>query len=305
MAKKNGSAFDSLLETFGSDDDRKVFEDLAAKNPAVREYGLRQDEFSRRLDEFKGRDEYVKKWEDWEANNWDEDAKMTKAQKAALAKANQLQTEKAELEARLSLADLGGDGMTFDDLNKWGTEFLQKNNLVTTDSVKAEKEALEARMNGLNQFTANAALMTPYLNQKHQQEFGELFDPTEFVKTAVDKGQFDLKDFYENSYVVEKRRQKVEADHKAEIERLKAEADEREKKAKEEAEAKVARMQGMGAGGLNPSDDSGAQMGSLQRKMLGLDKTAEGGSGAPEVALGEGGLAAYAARKYTTEGSLR
>src|SRR6185312_6916908 len=139
MAKKNGSAFDSLLETFGSDDDRKVFEDLAAKNPAVREYGLRQDEFSRRLDEFKGRDEYVKKWEDWEANNWDEDAKMTKAQKAALAKANQLQTEKAELEARLSLADLGGDGMTFDDLNKWGTEFLQKNNLVTTDSVKAEK----------------------------------------------------------------------------------------------------------------------------------------------------------------------
>lgn len=93
------------------------------------------------------------------------------------------------------------------------------------------------------------------------------------------------------------------------MKRMQADADARVKAAQDERDAAVAaerqkttdiaeRMKGMGSPNANPADSEGSTMGPLQRKMLGLDKPKDGSSGAPEVPLGEGGVANYAAREF-------
>jgi hypothetical protein len=195
--------------------------------------------------------------------------------------------------------------MTFEELEKWGEGFMKKagidpGKLVTTDTLKSKEAELAEYVKNLNGFTAKAALQVPYLNREHEREFGSQFDPEEFLKQATEKQRFDLKDFYEKDFVVEKRQAKRDADHKAEIDLLKAEAEAREKKAMEAAEERMARMQSMGPGGQSPADAEGPQMGAFQRKMLKMDKPGEG-SGAPEVPLGEGGIAAFAAREFVNK----
>jgi len=302
MPRTPGSAFDALLETFGTDEDRTAFQSLAERNPKVREFGLRQDDYSRQLNDHQKELQELQSWRDWRNTNWDADKKMTKAERVKQERLEALQAERDEIQAKLAAAEIGGSDMTFDDVERIATEAMKKsgfdpNKFVGSDALSAKEKEVRDYMLNLNGSTARMALRVPYLNRKHEKEFGDQFDPDKFIEAATKAGKSDLDEFYE------------EFTAKTRMDRIKADADEKVRKAQEDADAKVAaanqrvdeqvsRLQGMGKNGANPADTDGSEMGALQRKMLGLNKPKDGDSGAPEVPLGEGGVANYAAREF-------
>ena len=299
MPKKSSSAFDALLKTFGTEEDQNLFSQLAERNPEVLSYGLRQDDYSRKLDEHRSELEELQSWRSWRENNWDPEVKMTKAEREKQERLDALESEKADLESRIAA---GGD-MTFEDVERFGNEWLKKtgikpDQLVTKDVIDAKTKEFQ----NLNAFTAKAALEVPYLNAKHEKEFGDLFDPNDFLKQATEAGQYDLKAFYEGSFVTNKRQEKMKSDYERQL-KEKDEAFAAEKKA---AEDRLARMAGMGPQGTgSPADTEGPAMGPLQRKMMGLDKPKPEGRGAPEVPLGDGAIAAHAAREFLNKAAGR
>lgn len=299
MAKKTAvvSAFDELIGQFGDDSDKETFLGLAEKHPFIKEYGLRQSDYSRQLNENKERLEVADEWNDWKVKNWDSEAKMTKQQKAAVEEAERLKQENEGLESRIAAMGSGGEDMTFEQLEQFGKDLIKNNNIVTQADILAKQKELEGYVQGVNGVMTKAALTVPFLNQKHDKEFGEMFDPDDFIKQATEKGRYDLKDFYEKEYVVDRRQAKTIEKHQAEIAALTATKDAEIAAAKEHAEAIAARVSGMGAGG-GPADDGGASMGAFQRNYLKLDQQQDDKSKVPDVPLGDGGVAAFAAAKW-------
>lgn len=293
------SAFEELLETFSSDEDRKAFEELGAKNPKVKEFGMRQSDYSRRLDEVREDLSELTSWREWRKNNWEEGENMTKAEKAKVTQIEALEREKQELESRVGL----GDDMTLEQLESWGQELIKKNGFVTEETLKLKETEYRDLVKGVNQFTAQAALNVPYLNQKHKDEFGELFDPEEFVNDAVKANRFDLKAFYEER-VAPKRVEKMKSDFEQQKKTLTEDLDRQKTEAVKAAKDEAERARAMGAGGQNPSDIDSPTMGAMQRKILKMDQLEEG-SKAPEVPLGEGGVAAFAAREWANKQASR
>jgi hypothetical protein len=156
----------------------------------------------------------------------------------------------------------------------------------------------------LHKFTAHAALVVPYLNEKHKEEFGKMFDPEEFLKEAVSKNRYDLKAYYEES-VAGKRTEKLKADFETEKQKLTADLEKQKQDAVEAAKAEAERLKAMGLNGQNPSDLESPSMGAFQKKILKLGQTEDDKSKAPEVALGEGGIAAFAAREFINKQANR
>lgn len=301
MAKSKGSAFDEIITKFGNDDDKNSFLGLAEKYPDLKDYGMRQSDYSRRMDEVRDQVELATRWQGWEAENWDKDSGMTKTEKVLASELERLQSEKEDLERKVATGNFSGDEMTFEQLEQFGTDLIKKKGIVTSDDLAAKEAEFKKNLtesSNSNAYMNNAALIVPYLNQRHFNEFGELFDPNEFVKTAVEKQRFDLTDYYDKDFIVSKRQAKNDSDHKAEIALIKAEADKRIAEAKQEAEAVSERLKGMGSNGMGPSDDGTPSMGEFQRKYLGLDKTIDPKGEPPANQLGEGALAHFAAAKW-------
>jgi hypothetical protein len=302
MAKPTGSAFDALLETFGTDEDRAAFQSLAEKNPKVKEFGLRQDDYSRRLDQNRAELEELQAWRTWKDGNWDSDHKMTKAEKAKQDKLEALEAEKAELETKMAAMEVGGSDMTFEDVERIATEAMKKSGIdpakfVSTNTLDDRVKEAETYIKNLNAYTADAAILVPYLNAQHQKEFGEMFNPKDFLKAATEAKTTDLEAFYQ-TFTADTRMKRMQADADAKVKAAQADADAKVAEAQKKADEAVNRLQGMGPQGQNPSDTEGPQMGPLQRKMLGLDVPKEGESKAPETPLGEGGVAQFAAREF-------
>lgn len=295
-------AFDELLATFAEEADRKAFEDLSSKNPKLKESVLLRSDYSRRMDEVKDQLTELNGWKDWRSKHWDEDKKMTKREAEKLAEIERLQTEKQQLEDRLlTIPENKGDDVTFDQLNQWGENFAKQKNILTKPELEKiigdkEKE-LQQFVKTQGQFETYAALTTPELNLRHMNEFGEPFKAKEFIKAATDKGQFDLEAFYD-SYVQEKRSAKVKSDHEAELKRVQDDAAAKIKDAEEKAAAATQRAANMGPNGLTPTDNDGASMGPMQRKILKMDQVTSEEGKVPDVPLGEGGIAAFAAREF-------
>jgi hypothetical protein len=168
----------------------------------------------------------------------------------------------------------------------------------------AKEKQFESYVKGLNQFTAQASLTVPYLNAKHQKEFGEMFDPDEFVAEAVKKNRFDLKPYYEE-WVSQKRADKMKSDYEAKTQEVTEKLTKEKDEAVAAAKAETERIKGMGLGGQNPSDTESPTMGAFQRKVLKLEETQDDKSKAPEVPLGEGGIAAFAAREFVQKQASR
>lgn len=299
MAKKQSvSAFDEIITLFGDDEEKSTFLGLAEKYPQIKEYGLRQSDYSRHMNDSKVKLDLADEWNNWKSENWIDEAKMTKQQKAAVDEAARLKQENEGLESRIALLGSGGDDMTFEQLEQFGKDLISKNGIVTKADIEAKQKELEGFVKGFDGVMAKTALTVSFLNQKHDREFGEPFDPDDFVKEAAEKGANDLKDFYENQFVAGKRRERITAQHQAELDRIKSESAVEIAKAKEQADAIAARIQGMGTGGMNPSDDGGSVMGAFQKQYLKLDQTQTDNSKAPDVPLGDGGVAAFAAAKW-------
>lgn len=303
-------AFEQLLATFADEADRKAFEDLGTKNPKIKESVLLRSDYSRRMDEVKDQLGQLNEWNNWRAKHWDEDKKMTKRELEKAAQIEALETEKAQLEEKLLTHNPESEGneMTFEQLNSWGDKFAKERNIITKtdlDKIIGDKEKeLQSFVKTQNQFETYAALVTPELNLRHMKEFGEPFKANEFIKAATDKGQFNLEEFYDNSYVRSKREDKINVDHAAELKRVKDEAEAAVTAAKAEAAAAAQRAANMGPNGLTPTDNEGS-LGPMQRKFLKMDEKPPEEGKAPDVPLGEGGLAAFAAKKFLQDQASR
>lgn len=295
MAKHSGaSAFDEILQGFTADEDKQAFTGLAERYPQLKDYGLRQSDYSRSMNENREKLEKLEEWNTWKEQFWDSDSKMTKAEKQMQIELEEARTERTRLEQAIATGNFGGQDMDFAQIENDLDGFLKKRGIVDKDTLTA-KEAEFKALTGAQQY---ASLTVPYLNLKHNKEFGEPFNPTEFVTQATEKGRFDLEEFYENSYVLGKRQAKVEADHKAELERIKAESELAVAQAKKDTEQLMERMKGMGPGS-GPTDDVGTEMGSFQRGYLKLDQAIPEGANVPEgVELGDHSIAKIAAREY-------
>ena len=303
------SSFDVLLESLPEDQEfefkgpvRKAFAELAEKVPKLKDSVLAQSDYSRKMDEVRDKVILANKWDEWRQNNWDDEKNSTKDELRALAEAERLT---AELEAARTAALATGEEMTFDQLNQRLEQFTKEKKIVTTDDLenqfKGKTKEVEDYIKVYSAPIARAALDIPYLMAKHEKEFGEILDPDTLTKYAAEKGNFNLRDVYEKDWVVEKRQQAMKANYDAEIQKLKDGNAAEIARAKEDAAAEARKQQIMGQPNGNPVDMGGNDMGPLQRRMLPTEQPGDGEPKAPEVPIGEGSLAAFAARQFLSK----
>ena len=301
MAKRNNvSAFDEILEKFSDEGDRTTFQGLAERYPEIKDGLLRQSDYSRRMSEIDNSIKELDSWKQWGAENWDADRKMTKREAEQAQKLEELTSEKERLAQLIEFGGLGGDDMNFDELEKWGKTFTDKQGFVTASTVQAEKTNLERRMDAKDAFIASAAGSLAYLTLKHEKEFGEILDPQPLLEAANEKNALNLREFYEKDWVVEARQKKMADSHAAEIKRLQEQSAQEVAKIKQEADERLARMAPSPSG--SPTDGGEGSMSAMQRHMLGIkdDKDPK----IPEGPIGGGSAAAAAAAQYRETGSV-
>lgn len=257
---------EQLLAKLDDVDARTQFSELANKYTVINDFIVDP--------EARTRTEQIQQWADTE---WDYEHGMSKLE-------YQQQQEIAALSAR-------GNGMELNDLKAYLETYTKENGLMTKAEYDAGIAAKEASFNEQLGLVSKLATRIPYLNGKYQKDFGEMFDPDEFVKQAGEKGyaQFGEKglDKFYDEFTAEKRAAKQTAEMEA---RAEAEATRRfEEKMKE---------RGMGGQGAGPTLDGAPDMGHFESKMKGLSKQADaGGPQAPaDLELGRGGIARFAAQ---------
>lgn len=285
-------SLESLLNLIENPDDRTALEQLTAKHPKLTETLTRAQQY-----------------EAWAAENWDTDHGMPKVEYRQRQQIADLLRQQAEQ---------GASGMELSELNQWLDGEIKAGRILTPDAVKQQLDAVKADRQWITpvleetiksreeQYTkyfgelvntqAKVATMVPYLNQKHLQEYGTLFNPNDFLTKATEAKATDLEAFYGvyTKDAAAKKAEEAEAARKAEVERLVAEAEARGKKT---ALQEVA----LGNNGVNqiPTSDSGPEMGHFQAKLMGLNKVGEGAPKSPVpdgAELGKGTIAAAMAR---------
>jgi len=172
--------FDNILNLLDPTD-KQTFESIVAKRPEIRQGWMRQDDYSRKLDEFKAKEgsfsavsELANQWNQWAENNWNPETNSTKTE---LALATRIQ----ELEAQ-------GTQMTFDEINKL---IVDKGLMSKTDfeSVLTQKEKA---INDSFQGSAYVAAKLAEISSRHTLEFKEPFKATEFLTKVGEYGVSDL-----------------------------------------------------------------------------------------------------------------
>lgn len=283
---------DVLAEAVADPADREVLAGMGKKYPGLEKSVLAQREFSRKLNEFttkeagfRDTEAQLTAWETWREQNWDGDAKMTKAQKSAYDRLSASEQKVAELTANQGT----GNEMTFDEIQQ---------NLVKEGYVK--KGDVEAMAKSLNLVDSNAMVtgfgnqavafehvftkVTPLL-RKYEREFNEDMDLEKFYKEiSTPEGIKDIPAVYEK-FVAGKRAQNQVAAAEQKVKDLEQQF---EKKKTE-----------LNSGGQPTDNGSGAPMGHLQSRIM---KQADG---SPHVdidsikaPLGGGTIAAAIAADY-------
>jgi hypothetical protein len=251
--------FDQLLNSINDAEAREELQGFAQRVPELSDWVV--DPETRRAAE---------RTQQWTREYWDDEHGMPKAEY------RQLQQIRA-LEAQVA----NGNGMELDELNDYLGKFMTEKQLVTNEML-ADKER---GVNDLLQAMERAAVRIPYLNQKHEREFGELFDPSEFLDKANAAKASDLDRFY-NEYTSDKRTAKQQA----EIDRKLAEA-------REEGRRAALQEKAMAPDGQMPSLDGGPVIGHFQKRIMGGDTTgSDSKSAPPEAELGRGLIAKFSAR---------
>ena len=217
--------FDSFLESLPDPDVRKGMTDLAQREPKLKDAFMAQSDYSRKLNENRDALSELDGWRRWREENWVTvaDGKgMTRAEQNAISRLQTLETEKQDLERRITEAEFstGGDEVTFDQLkNELDTAMTQRgivDNARLDEVIKSKTTEVEELVRNSNRIVFDATAILPYLNQKHQQQFGEMFHPREFVKAATEAGQYDFEKFYD-SWIQPKLDAKKDADFQAKL----------------------------------------------------------------------------------------
>lgn len=193
------------------------------------------------------------------------------------------QQELAALQGRFEEANNRKDGMEINELNDFLGKYIKDNGLMTRTehdaALKLKEDAFSSELN----LVSTLASRVPYLNAKYQRDFGDVFDPDVFIKTANEKGfsRYGAEglDKYYEEFTAEKRAEKTAADLEA---KLAAARDEGRKAALQEA--------GMGQSGTMPTLDGSPEMGHFEARLKGMaNKIDPTQSQVPsEVELGRG-----------------
>jgi hypothetical protein len=264
--------FDNILNLLDPAE-KQTLESIVAKRPELKQGWLRQDDYSRKLDEFKTKEnsftqvqELANQWNTWAENNWNPETNSTKTE---LALATRIQ----ELEAQ-------GTQMTFDEINKL---IVDKGLMSKTDfeSVLSQKEK---SINDSFQGSAYVAAKLAEISSRHTLEFREPFKATEFLGKVSEYGVSDL-DKAHDMFVSEIRNKREEEKMAEKIKQVEAEALAR---GRQEALENFQASHGMSA---TPTNDSNNDIGySLQQKLAGQSN---------EDAIPEGrSVAQFAEQKY-------
>lgn len=288
------NAFEALLAAISDPNDREALNGLAAKNPSLRDYVATPEERQR-----------MTQVQEWHAANWDDEHEMPKNEW-------RLKQQVDDLNRLLAESRTAGDPMDLNELNAHLEQLTKDGKIATAETIKSQIEAiksdaswlkpaleneLKAREQNYSEYFNNMvnaqarfAVEIPYLNQKHMQEYGELFDPNEFLNKATEAKATDLRAFYQQ-FTADKAEAKRQADITAKIEA-----------ARKEERQKVLQEQALGNNGVNqnPASDGAPEMGHFQAKLM-AQGTKQEGEGAkspvPEGAeLGRGQIARAAAR---------
>lgn len=299
MAENN--IFDTLLGQI-AEADRTAFTEIAERNPDLKAY-IGDPEKVKRVEEV----------EKWYANEWDFEHESPKKEYALGLKVQELETQlgaaKVEVEAAKTAvvnASVNGDGEedmanAFEKLSAMLDEKIKSGAVVSAAQVKTDLDAAiaakeaefsQSLSDNLN-VVARAATQVPYLNRQHERDFGDQFDPDEFLTKANEAKAGDLKDFYYKSYAAEKYTAKQAAD----ATKAQAELDAKLAAARDEGR-KSALQERVGQEGQNPSIEGSPEMGHFQARMMKIEPK-EGESSIPKDAvLGRGQIAAAAARDF-------
>jgi len=151
--------------------------------------------------------------------------------------------------------------------------------------VTQKEQAFNQELNTISRL----ATRVPYLNARYQKEFGEMFDPDEFVKQATEKGYardgVDGLDKYYRDFTADKIEAKRQADVLAQVEKAKQDGIQ---------EGLKQRMAQQGTG--MPTLDGSPEMSHFEQKIRGMNKPID--PNAPtvpqEIELGRG-VGRYAA----------
>jgi len=302
------SSFDSLLETLSDTEEfefkgpvRKAFAELAEKVPKLKDSVLAQSDYSRKMDEVRDKVKLADTWNEWRKENWDDESNASKSELRLKAEADRLAQE---LETARTAALGTGEEMTFEQLNQSLDKYTKDKGIVDRTSldevVKGKATEFQDYVKGYSQPIARAAVEVPGILLKHQQEFGEIMDTDAFMKYAAEKGRMDYRDLYEKDWVVERRTQKMKADYEKQLADAKTLAETDKAAAVANAQAEAKKQQVMGSPSGNPIDNGSSELGPLQRRMQVQQEQLVDGEKpkAPEVPIGEGGLAAFAAREF-------
>jgi hypothetical protein len=246
--------FDSLLESL--DPDAKTqFTGLVEKAPAIKDT---LDQASRYME--------------WASNNWDAEHQMTKSEYV------QSQTIR-NLEAQIAM---GGE-VTLEDLNAKLDGFMNERKLVTSDVLQTDKAYVEKLIGKMSEVSTRV----PYLNAKYKDEFGEYFDPDEFLKAANANPSVPLDKFYETDFIAGKRTAAAEKKFQDAVARAKDEG------IREGMQRKVE-----GGPSNSPTLDGSPVMSAFQQKIMGMQNGAGEGDRSnvpPDAQLGQGVISRAAA----------
>lgn len=268
------NSFDEILAQIAEPELKDALTKATEKYPDLKGGWLRQSDYSRKMNEFDGefktakaKAEYADKWEQWKNDNWLPDLNMTKEEEAATRRALDLEKEVETLRQSKE-----GD-VTFEEIQAEVDKLVgaKMKGVVTEETLKKDREnyldktTFEREMTNRLLQTENGLthvfLKTYPLGFQHQKEFGEVLDPQELVKYAVEKKINDLGEAY-NSMVATRR---TEVQGKAMEEKL-AEA---KRQGAEEAKKAAA----MGPNGRMPVDSGAPEMTHLQERIMKKSKS--------------------------------
>jgi hypothetical protein len=255
---------EQLLAKLEDVEARTQFSELATKAPMLNDWII-DPELRAKNDEITA----------WAETEWDYDHGMSKLE-------YQQSQELATLKSR-------GQGMEINELNDFLGKYIKDNGLMTKSEVEAQIKEKESAFNNELNLVSNLATRVSYLNAKYQKDYGDMFDPDEFVQKAIDGGYAKAGkaglDQYYNEFTREKQTAKSAAELQKQIDD--ARADER---------TKVLAERGMGANGQMPTLDGSPEMGHFEAKLKGMAQTDPTATAAPANAeLGRGTIARFAA----------
>lgn len=258
------NAFEDLIEILEEPELKEAFVKAGEKYKQVKEYGLRQSDYSRQMNELSGKAKYADAWEEWKRTEWNDELKMTKAEA-------KLQQELREMEAENeTLRQLQGDSdVTFEQLQSEVEKMVtaKTKGALTEEQFNAkygsklfDKDAYDKEINQrVTNWTAgrdDMYLKLYELGFKNKDEFGEILKPVEVIKYANENKIQDLEEAY-NRMVSPRRTEKQNKDMEVKLEAARKEG---EIKGKQEAM--------MGVNGKMPTDSGAPEMSHLQERLL-------------------------------------